>query len=340
MPVIATAGDRCDMTSIIGRACCNFCTRGSAPLRSLRRSRTFSSRTSLRSAKRPRPAALPSLLSHRRRPVPALRTPPFASSRRTRLKAAVRAAVSPTHGADALHMDLIRSCLLRSAGSGSPVPGVLYSVPAPWAWLGYALQAGGIVLTIAGSRALDVLDLAGVRPVLQRPRRRARRATCRSRRAASMVSSVTRSTSAGSSLVFGAPHMTMTRFVFACVSTAYLAIAIPFEERGLVETFGPTMRHTAARSAGACCRSSEPFGASMRAGCCTLFFAARQHGVTEPRRTHGDNVQLATIGQPCAALRAGAASGTQPQTAVPSGAVCALPSLDNQRRPAAAAQGA
>jgi protein-S-isoprenylcysteine O-methyltransferase Ste14 len=39
-------------------------------------------------------------------------------------------------------------------------------------------------------------------------------------------------------LVFGAPAMTMTRLSFAVISTAYLAIAIPFEERSLIETFG------------------------------------------------------------------------------------------------------
>ena len=39
-------------------------------------------------------------------------------------------------------------------------------------------------------------------------------------------------------LVFGAPHMTATRGVFAIVSTAYLALAIPFEERSLGDAFG------------------------------------------------------------------------------------------------------
>ena len=38
--------------------------------------------------------------------------------------------------------------------------------------------------------------------------------------------------------VFGAPDMTLTRFSFAAISTAYLAVAIPFEEIGLVRTFG------------------------------------------------------------------------------------------------------
>ena len=38
-------------------------------------------------------------------------------------------------------------------------------------------------------------------------------------------------------LVFGVPHMTATRLVFAVISSAYLVVAIPFEERSLVETF-------------------------------------------------------------------------------------------------------
>ena len=38
--------------------------------------------------------------------------------------------------------------------------------------------------------------------------------------------------------VFAAPEMTATRALFAVVSTAYLAIAIPWEERALIDTFG------------------------------------------------------------------------------------------------------
>ena len=39
-------------------------------------------------------------------------------------------------------------------------------------------------------------------------------------------------------LVFGSPVMTATRFAFAVISTLYLAIAIPWEERDLLKTFG------------------------------------------------------------------------------------------------------
>ena len=39
-------------------------------------------------------------------------------------------------------------------------------------------------------------------------------------------------------LVCGAPSMTATRATFALVSALYLALAIPWEERSLTETFG------------------------------------------------------------------------------------------------------
>jgi protein-S-isoprenylcysteine O-methyltransferase Ste14 len=38
--------------------------------------------------------------------------------------------------------------------------------------------------------------------------------------------------------VFGVPHMTWTRLSFALISTSYLVIAIPFEERDLTTQFG------------------------------------------------------------------------------------------------------
>jgi protein-S-isoprenylcysteine O-methyltransferase Ste14 len=39
-------------------------------------------------------------------------------------------------------------------------------------------------------------------------------------------------------MVFGSPVMTATRLTFALISTAYLAIAIHWEERSLVGLFG------------------------------------------------------------------------------------------------------
>jgi protein-S-isoprenylcysteine O-methyltransferase Ste14 len=119
-----------------------------------------------------------------------------------------------------------------------PVPGTLYELTGPARAAGWLVQALGLVLTLHASRALDVLDLAGVRAV---------------ERAAEPPASVeppllnTRGLYgfvrhpmyfAWALVVFGTPVMTGTRAAFAVISTAYLMLAIPFEERSLVQTFG------------------------------------------------------------------------------------------------------
>jgi methanethiol S-methyltransferase len=122
-----------------------------------------------------------------------------------------------------------------------PLPGTLYQLSGFAAGAGYALQATGLIMTAVGSARLDVLDLAGIRPVL---------------RAASGAQAIRPVLETGglygivrhpvylawALFVFGTPHMTMTRFVFAVTSTAYLMIAIPFEERSLIQTFGADYR--------------------------------------------------------------------------------------------------
>jgi protein-S-isoprenylcysteine O-methyltransferase Ste14 len=121
--------------------------------------------------------------------------------------------------------------------SWQPVPGVLYRLEAPWRWLGYAAQAAGIAFTVLGSRALDVLDLAGVRPVL---RARTGAEPAHVPLSTSGVFAIVRHPLyfGWTLVVCGAPDMTATRAVFALVSSAYVAIAITWEERALVETFG------------------------------------------------------------------------------------------------------
>jgi protein-S-isoprenylcysteine O-methyltransferase Ste14 len=118
-----------------------------------------------------------------------------------------------------------------------PVPGELYHVTGVLALAAYAVHAAGIVLTARGSARLDVLDLAGVRAV--------------SPSAATHVPLQTHGVYgfvrhpvyfAWVLMVIGTPHMTMTRLTFAVISTTYLAIAIPFEERGLLDVFGPEYR--------------------------------------------------------------------------------------------------
>jgi len=118
-----------------------------------------------------------------------------------------------------------------------PVPGELYHLTGVVALAAYGVLAAGIVLTARGSARLDVFDLAGVRAVSPAP--------------ASHVPLQTHGVYgfvrhpvyfAWVLMVVGTPHMTMTRLTFAVISTTYLAIAIPFEERGLLDVFGSEYR--------------------------------------------------------------------------------------------------
>lgn len=117
------------------------------------------------------------------------------------------------------------------------VPGTLYRLDGIGRLAGYAVQAAGLILTILGARPLDVLDLAGVRPLLR----------ARDGGPPIHVPLVTTGAFAlvrhplylgWALLVCGSPDMTATRAVFAAVSTAYVAVAIPWEERGLANVFG------------------------------------------------------------------------------------------------------
>lgn len=119
-----------------------------------------------------------------------------------------------------------------------PVSGVLYALPDGWRLLGFAAQIAGLVLTTKGTAALDALDLAGVRQVLNA--RHAAPPRHVPLKTGGVFAIVRHPLYFGwVLLVFGAPTMTGTRFVFAVISTLYLAIAVPFEERSLTEVFGP-----------------------------------------------------------------------------------------------------
>jgi protein-S-isoprenylcysteine O-methyltransferase Ste14 len=118
-----------------------------------------------------------------------------------------------------------------------PVPGVLYSIPLPWSLIGYAAQASGIALTIAGAAAVDALDLAGVRPtLLAHHGRPAPHVPLKTTGVFGLVRHPLYL--AWALMVCGSPTMTGTRAVFAVISTLYLAVAIPWEERSLVHVFG------------------------------------------------------------------------------------------------------
>ena len=152
---------------------------------------------------------------------------------RTRVKTIVTSRIAPALERT-VYTWIASALFMLVCWAWQPVPGVVYVLGPAWAWLGYSAQAAGIALTLLGSRALDVLDLAGVRQAMRGPEpvRVALQTT-------GVYGLVRHPLYFGwVLLVFGAPEMTATRFTFATVSSIYLALAIPFEERGLDEAFG------------------------------------------------------------------------------------------------------
>ena len=114
-----------------------------------------------------------------------------------------------------------------------PVAGVAWQIPAPWSWPIVAVQLAGVWLSLRGAAVIDAFDLAGVRQV--------KAATTQELavgrwefRTDGPYGWVRHPIYLGwVLLVFGVGTMTMTRLVFAVVSSVYLLIAIPFEERTL-----------------------------------------------------------------------------------------------------------
>jgi protein-S-isoprenylcysteine O-methyltransferase Ste14 len=164
---------------------------------------------------------------------------------RTRVKAAVARLATPALERS-VYTWIASLLFIAVCALWQPVGGTLYRLPDAAAWIGYAVQAVGLVITARSSARLDVLDLAGVRPLLrQTSGDRPEHVPLETR---GLYGVVRHPLYFGWVLVtWGTPHMTATRLAFAAVSTAYLVLAIPFEERALVDTFGGEYRAYRAR---------------------------------------------------------------------------------------------
>lgn len=117
------------------------------------------------------------------------------------------------------------------------MPGELYHVRGGWRWVLHAVQVAGVALAIRASARLDVLELAGIRQVLH-PRRHHPH-TAAGLQMSGPYRLVRHPVYLGwVMLVFAAPHMTADRFAVAAISTLYLMVAVPLEERALAQAFG------------------------------------------------------------------------------------------------------
>jgi methanethiol S-methyltransferase len=115
-----------------------------------------------------------------------------------------------------------------------PVGGIIYHVNGWSAWLFAFVQLTGVWLIAQSVRAIDPLELAGIRNP---------KMTDEELQTGGVYRIVRHPLYFGWLLtVFGAAHMTGDRLTFAVLTTAYLVVAMPWEERSLEREFGTSYR--------------------------------------------------------------------------------------------------
>ena len=179
---------------------------------------------------------------------------------RERIRAAIARLVSPQLERSvyvwAASLMLIAVCMLWR-----PIPGAAWRIEGPAAWLFPAAQLVGVWLTLRSATVIDVWDLAGVRQVQGGPAASAKASAARE---GPPLRDERRGRPSGRPefktegpygwvrhpiylgwflLVFPVATMTMTRLVFAVVSSAYILVAIPLEERSIRRASGGSYDH-------------------------------------------------------------------------------------------------
>ncbi|MEO6222209.1 MAG: isoprenylcysteine carboxylmethyltransferase family protein [Vicinamibacterales bacterium] len=151
---------------------------------------------------------------------------------RTGIKALIHARVSEPLERS-LYVWLSTLLFVLTLWAWMPVPGVLWHVEGAAAWVLHAGKLAGLILTGVAAAALDPLDLSGVRQAFgwQRP-----------------SGGLTTTGAYGLVrhpiylgwvlIVWSVAVMTGTRLVFAAVSTLYLVVAVPLEEREMRRAMG------------------------------------------------------------------------------------------------------
>jgi protein-S-isoprenylcysteine O-methyltransferase Ste14 len=125
-------------------------------------------------------------------------------------------------------MLLVAVCLLWR-----PVGGEIVRVTGPGVVLNAAVQLAGVMLIALSVRAISALELAGIRPT----------GAAGALQITGPYHLVRHPLYLGwVLLVFGAAHWTGDRLTFAAISTLYLVLAVPWEERSLEGEFGDAYR--------------------------------------------------------------------------------------------------
>jgi protein-S-isoprenylcysteine O-methyltransferase Ste14 len=153
---------------------------------------------------------------------------------RTGLKAAVTRVLPATLERSA-YVWIASLLFLVVCARWQPIAGVVWRLEGAWRIAAFATQIAAAIVALVAARQLGMLRLAGVRQILAA--------------SGSSPSPTLDETGlyglvrhpiylAWLVLVWAAPVMTGTRAAFAVLSSAYLFVAVPFEERDLRHLFG------------------------------------------------------------------------------------------------------
>ena len=154
---------------------------------------------------------------------------------RTSLKAIVSRWVSPANERS-VYVWVSSILLFAVCIFWQSVPGLIYRAEGVLRLALFGLQVVGMALTARGASVIDPLELAGIRQA-------STRASHDTLRVAGPFRVVRHPIYLGWMLmVFGAPTMTANRLLFAVLSSLYLILAIPWEERSLVAAHGDRYR--------------------------------------------------------------------------------------------------
>lgn len=144
--------------------------------------------------------------------------------------------VVPAHLERTLYVWIASLLAIAMCVLWQPVAGLFYAVDG---WLRvpfWMIQAAGVLVVARAARAVSALDLAGVHQA-------ARHTSATTLKIVGPFRVVRHPMYLGWVLmVFGTPTMTANRLTFAVVSTAYLILAIPWEEKSLVADHGDQYR--------------------------------------------------------------------------------------------------
>ena len=174
---------------------------------------------------------------------------------RERVRALVARAVSPRRERS-VYVWIASLMLIAVCALWQPIPGAAWQVDGPIRWLFPVAQLAGVWLTVRSAAVIDIWELSGVRqaastPNSQLPTPNAERSSLGSNKNWELGVGRWEFKTDGPYgwvrhpiylgwllLVFPVATMTMTRLLFAVISSAYIVAAIPFEERSLRRASG------------------------------------------------------------------------------------------------------